>query len=87
MYHLIIIWHMITCDKESPRLSTGGPLAFDTWGTPYCIGRGGAKHSPPGNTKKFHENHEILKVPRNHPGASRIIREASQCLPVIPSDA
>ena len=27
-----------------------------------------------GKIKKNHENHEILKIPRNHPSASRIIR-------------
>ena len=37
----------------------------------------GAKHSPPGNNEKFHENHEILKIPKNHPGVSRIIRDHS----------
>ena len=44
---------------------------------PIANGERGAKHSPPGNTMKFHENHEILKFPRNHPVASRIIRDHS----------
>ena len=40
-------------------------------------GDGGAKHSPTPADTKFHKNHEILKVPRNYPSTSRIIRDHS----------
>ena len=74
MVNLIIIWHMITCDKGSPGYQSGGSLAFLT------LAPGWKCFTPlSGEHLEFWRKSWFFKILRNHPGTSITIK-------IIPSE-